>query len=234
VLRAHLIFVYCETYQVDKSWFQQQLDAIYAAPALYLAAVFAVGASVWWIASEYYSGQISTIKERIVLIEGQRDDYKSKLSGASPDEAKARLDKLEASLAAMSPRKLTADQTTALQTALTVSGLVVVLHDVACVDCKSYANAISSPFKTAGWQVVTEPLVGPIVTPRSGIGVSVENPSSPSSQEAAILRGFKTANIQFDIIPKKPPPPPPPPAPGAQAVAPLPVPDVYIVILSPQ
>ena len=213
---------------MDKSWFQQQIDAISAAPAIYLAAIFAVGAGVWWVASQYYSGQISTMKEQIILIEGQRDDYKNKLSGASPDEAKTRLDKLEALLAAISPRKLSADQTTAFHAALTTSGSVVVLHDVACVDCNSYANSIGSAFQSAGWQVVTPSLVGPNVTLRSGIGISVANPSSPSPQEADILRAFKTANIPFDIVPKQPLPPPPP---GAQAP---PVPDAYVLILSPQ
>lgn len=220
---------------MDKSWFQQQLRAIYAAPALYLAAVFAVGAAVWWVAGQYYSERISTMKEQLVLVEGQRDEYKNKLSGASPDEAKARLEKLEASLAALAPRKLSNEQTKTLQAALLIVGSIVILHDVSCADCNAYGNSIDTAFRAGAWQVVNSPLIGPNVFPRSGLGVSVANPQSPSPQEAAILKSFKSANVPFDIIAKTPPPPPPPPQPaGGPAIAQVPYPDVFIVIVSPQ
>jgi hypothetical protein len=90
---------------LDRNWFQQQIDAFAAAPALYLASVAAIAIVVWFLCSLYYSGQysgqVSTLKERLSLAENQRDEFKSKLSVSSPDEAKTKVLRLEEQLAAL-------------------------------------------------------------------------------------------------------------------------------------
>jgi len=58
--------------------------------ALVLGATLgASGATIWW------SGTVSALRERQTLAEAQRDDYKSKLGGATPDQAKAKVEALE-------------------------------------------------------------------------------------------------------------------------------------------
>ena len=73
-----------------------------AAPASSIAIILGVFAVVWIAMDWRYAGIIANrdgiIASRdaaIKLIETQRDDYKDKLGGASPDQAKSRMDALE-------------------------------------------------------------------------------------------------------------------------------------------
>jgi hypothetical protein len=70
-------------------------------PLPFFALVVVVAGFMWTIASIYYSGQVATAKGEATLAEKQRDDFKSKLSVSSPDEAKAKVDRLEGELAGL-------------------------------------------------------------------------------------------------------------------------------------
>lgn len=81
------------------------------APASAVAIVFGVFAIVWIAMDWRYAGIIANrdgiIASReaaITLIATQRDDYKDKLGGASPDQAKSRMDALENANANLSTR----------------------------------------------------------------------------------------------------------------------------------
>src|ERR1700726_4068447 len=50
---------------------------------------------VWWIMDWRYGGIITNKDSEIVLAKSQRDDYRDKMGGATPDQAKARVDALE-------------------------------------------------------------------------------------------------------------------------------------------
>jgi hypothetical protein len=81
---------------LEKNW-----QLISANPIPFFALVVVVGGFVWTIASLYFSGQIATAKAQAELAEKQRDDFKSKLSVSSPDEAKTKVDRLEGELAGL-------------------------------------------------------------------------------------------------------------------------------------
>ncbi len=72
---------------------------------------------VWWLMDWRYGsiitgrdGIIANKESEITLLKGQRDDYKEKLSGGTPDQAKARIDSLEARLARVEHRRLNETQ----------------------------------------------------------------------------------------------------------------------------
>src|SRR5579859_7548993 len=83
-------------------------------PTFFVIAVLmfsAILGTVWWLMDWRYGGIISgrdgiiaNKDSEITLLRGQRDDYKDKLSGATPDQAKARIDDLENRLAKLEPR----------------------------------------------------------------------------------------------------------------------------------
>jgi len=91
-----------------------EMRVIATAPATFAIALLVLTAAAWWLMDWKYSsviaqrdGIIANKESEIVLYKGQRDDYKDKLSGATPDQAKARIDSLEARLARVEPRRLT-------------------------------------------------------------------------------------------------------------------------------
>jgi hypothetical protein len=78
-------------------------------PTFFLILVVIVGA-VWLVFSFSY-GQILASKDaQIQLQDRQITDYKEKLQGATPDQAKARIDDLENRLKRVEPRGLTDEQ----------------------------------------------------------------------------------------------------------------------------
>jgi hypothetical protein len=80
---------------------EKNLALVTANPLPFLALVVIVAGSMWTVASIYYSGQIATAKGEATLAEKQRDDFKSKLSVSSPDEAKTKVDRLEGELSGL-------------------------------------------------------------------------------------------------------------------------------------
>jgi hypothetical protein len=77
----------------------QEWPMIQAAPWSFAAAVFVmiciIVPVVWLLINWSYSSVIKHKSGEISLLERQRDDYKDKLGGASPNEAKERIDSLE-------------------------------------------------------------------------------------------------------------------------------------------
>ncbi|MEY9184892.1 hypothetical protein [Bradyrhizobium sp. USDA 313] len=78
---------------LEKYW-----PVIQANPVPFLVFGAAICASVWFLASLYYSGQVAAAKAQAELAEKQRDDFKQKLSVSTPEEAKTKVDQLEGEL----------------------------------------------------------------------------------------------------------------------------------------
>jgi hypothetical protein len=81
---------------------------IKGAPVSFVACTLVAGFIIWFALDWKYSSLISnrdsviTNKDsQIALVTGERDNYREKLNGASPDQAKARIDALEAKVASL-------------------------------------------------------------------------------------------------------------------------------------
>ncbi|UYO46993.1 hypothetical protein KQX64_12945 [Rhodopseudomonas palustris] len=185
---------------------EQQLNAFLASPAIYIGgAIGLIGVTstiVYFVVAGQLNGQIAVLKERLSLAEAQRDDYKTKLSGASPDEARARLDKLEALLASVLPRKLTPDQLATMSKIIgPIVGSVRINNDASSSDGAAFANAFRTFFAGQGWHVQAGIVMGPGLVSKSGVGISLVNGQSPTPAEAALLKALSAAGILFDIFP---------------------------------
>lgn len=78
---------------LEKYW-----PVISANPVPFILFAIVIGGFMWFVASLYYSGQVTSAKAQAELAERQRDEFKSKLAVASPDEAKTKVDRLEGEL----------------------------------------------------------------------------------------------------------------------------------------
>src|SRR5438105_854776 len=65
------------------------------APVSFAVVVLAAVLIAWWALDWRYSAVISNRDSQITLATAQRDDYRDKLKGATPEEAKAKIDALE-------------------------------------------------------------------------------------------------------------------------------------------
>lgn len=163
---------------------------------------------VWWLMEWRYGGVIAqrdgAINNRdseIALLKGQRDDYKEKLSGATPDQAKARIDALEERLARLEPRRLSASQRAVLVSNVRHAGSFrLSLVSEMGSDSQQYAADFAAVFREAGTWVLSEGAVMGIGNrPPSGIAVRFADLNQPPAEAAILISALRAANVQFDI-----------------------------------
>jgi hypothetical protein len=97
----------------------------------------------------------------IKVLERQLADYKDKLSGALPDEAKTRIEALEQRLEAIAPMRLTPDEKQALATNATLpQGIEYKIGVYNDPHSEDYADDIGQALSMAGWKVRRDAMIG--------------------------------------------------------------------------
>jgi hypothetical protein len=158
--------------------------------------------AVWFVFNWGYGTVIASKDGQIQLQDRQLADYKQKLDGASPDQAKARIDTLEARLARLEPRRLTETQRATLVTQLKLSGAratIALVRDVACGNCGEFIADISAAFDLAGWIVRPAVTMGPPRAPQSGLALLCSDLNNLLQDERAVVEAFRAAKIDFDL-----------------------------------
>jgi hypothetical protein len=178
-----------------------QWQMIAGAPAIFIMATLIVGAAIWAVLRWAYGSMLQNKDALVALQVAQLNDYKDKLSGASPDQAKARIDALETQIKQLAPRSLEEVQTSSLVAAVARVGAhsIDVMCDMACSDGKKFAGQLGHAFKNAGWEVRYPMLGGTENPPYSGLGLRVRDVANLNSFESAVAQGLRVAGLQFDI-----------------------------------
>jgi hypothetical protein len=78
-----------------------EMRLIAQTPVVFAMAVLVVGGAIWWAMGWRYSGIIANRDSEISSLRTQRDEYKDKLSGASPDQAAHTIKSLTEQVAAL-------------------------------------------------------------------------------------------------------------------------------------
>jgi len=204
---------------------------ILQAPATFAIALAILCGIIWGAMSWSYSSQIANLQSRLSLRDDQIADYKTKLEGATPDEAKKRLDALELQVKALSPRRLTEEQKGKIVESLKgVSGTIEIVQDLGAPDAKAYTGDLALAFHAAGWVVNLPAVLGPGSPPPNGVGLRVTNPAALQPIELAVKRALEAAAIAFDIQQENRPPRPNLPSSLAGLATFPPQPDVGLLI----
>jgi hypothetical protein len=173
---------------------------ILQAPATFAIGLVILGGIIWGAMNWTYSSQINNLQSRLSLRDDQITDYKTKLEGATPDEAKKRLAALELQVKALSPRRLTEEQKAKIIQSLNgVSGTIQIAQDMGAPDAKAYTGDLALAFQAAGWAVSLPAVLGPGNPPPTGVGLRVTNPAAMQPIELAAKRALDAAGIAFDI-----------------------------------
>jgi hypothetical protein len=178
----------------------KELGVITQAPMSFILALAVISIGVWYAIGWRYAGTIDSLDGRNKLQADQIADYKNKLSGASPDEAKRRIDALEEQVRALSPRRLTAEQKNKLRLALSSKNhLIEISDDMADADARGYKGDIAFVFQSAGWQLRLPMVMGVGNPPPTGLGLRVSNKAFLNPAEALVKQAFEGAQISFDL-----------------------------------
>jgi hypothetical protein len=190
-----------------------QFGAVAHAPVPFLAALIVSWIVIGWLARRRFRNRIDNLQNLTRLREAQLQDYKDKLNGASPDQAKARMDALEARLfevlsqvASLAPRTLTDQQR---REALAVldrfrGSRIKILSDAAAPDVKRLADALTATFNGAAWHVETGIVLEIANAPPTGVALLVPDPVRLTPPQQSIAEALRNAGLAFDLTPRVP------------------------------
>jgi hypothetical protein len=173
---------------------------IEANPVTFIAILVVMLVAVWIALSYLYGQRIASKDAQIQLLDRQVADYKDKLHGASPDQAKARIDALEARLGQFEPRRLTDNQRKILIERARVNDHELTIICEASSDCMTYAAAFEAPLREAGWTVYNYQIPNPPQRPRTGIAVQVPDLNNLSKEAGLLRTALQAAQVDIELM----------------------------------
>ena len=123
---------------------------------LVAAVITSTAGTVWTVAHVIYRKRIEDQQAHIALLKQQIEDYKNRLGGASPDEARAKIDELMRRLGP--PYPFSQPQQDRLTAALTRTDPATrfPVHVMSPVDAAQYGEWMMKVFESSGWKVTFE------------------------------------------------------------------------------
>jgi hypothetical protein len=186
-----------------------QARAIADVPVAFIGSLLVVGAIVYLSMRWRYRRVTSELEIRLKLSEGRLAEFAEKLNTVSPDEAKARVDELEARLSVLtqqlSPRRLTDRQRVIMRDVIVrpvrVNCSIDIEHDMSCSDCKNYAQDFCAVFAAIpDWRVNALGFYDLEQIPASGLGLHVVDPDNLTTTEFLVLNALQQAGIPHDVV----------------------------------
>jgi hypothetical protein len=189
---------------------RREAKVVAAAPILFAGIVAVAAVVIWGVLHWSYQATLSAKDRHVAMLERRVAAYRESASGATPDEARRRIEALETELKTLrlrlQPRRLTAAQR---QTILDHSRLpagarpyaLSVLYEADCGDCKPFAEDLASALQASeGWQADMEVFAPPIERPRYGLGIRVPDPLRPSPQAVFLQGALRSAGLGFMMV----------------------------------
>ena len=189
------------TYVLKEARIIRRASLIFATAILVVAGVLFYG--IWQAMDWRYSGIIANINAELSSAKAVRDEYKDKLQGATPDQAKARIDDLEARVRRLEPRTISPEQRRQIEKFVqmpTGSQYVMVIEaDMQCTDCNQYSIDFDAILADAHWR---HERIGSMLrhaaSPK-GVAIVTPDPSAPLPEAVALANGLTAAGIPFDL-----------------------------------
>lgn len=189
---------------------QQEARAIASAPILAAVGLVIALLIIWGALHWSYQAALANRDAHISFLDRRVAEYRDRLGGASPDEARKRIDALEQELRALrvrlQPRRLSAAQRQSIiDRSRLPSGAqalpVVVAYEANCSDCQAFAEDLFGALsERANWDVSTMVIETPTERPRTGLAIRVEQPLRPPPAGVRLQQALRSAGLAFDMI----------------------------------
>jgi hypothetical protein len=163
----------------------------------------AVAAIVWLLAGRTHALIVNRLERRLRLAEDRERSFARIFHGRPPEEIAARLDALEARLASLPPRRLSADQLrrlAAIGPPPAEASYVGVEFDGGVAEARAYAKDFIDAFTAApGWNVVSRRLAQ-IAPVGADVAIGLEDPERPSPTESLVLKALTDISLAPAIV----------------------------------
>ncbi|MBX6425124.1 MAG: hypothetical protein IRZ09_04290 [Variibacter sp.] len=188
---------------------RQEVETVGSAPIAFLIIVVVAGVVMWAVLQLSYGAVLSGKNAQIAFLERRLGEWREKMGGMSPDEAKARMQALETQVKALrirlQPRVLTPEQRQALADRARlrpgVRYTISVVRQPDCSDCEPFAAQIVGALQeSSGWTVGLGTLPGGAERPRYGLGLRVPDPLRPPPEAVQLQSALQSAGLSFDVM----------------------------------
>lgn len=176
-----------------------EFSIIKQSPVSFFVCLTLISGAIWRIISWRYSATIDSYEARNRLQADQIADYKIKLSGASPDEAKARLDGLEASVSKLAPRSLSDEQLAILVKQLAHNpGRANITLSVSSPNAKPIHASLETSFRKAGYVTNTWITMETRII-HGSISLNVPDVDHLTQRQAHVLTLLRNLNLEIVV-----------------------------------
>lgn len=166
-------------------------------------AVGVVGLVIWRILERHYQGRLATKDDLIALRNAQLQDYKDKLSGATPDEAKKRIEALERRLNDIAPRNINSEQRARLAEVMRPfeGGHIQIDADGDHHESVHLQQVLLRAFSEANWNISQS--ASHVVYGQEerlpGMAVFISDPEHPTAAEHALMRELTAFELPYKV-----------------------------------
>lgn len=178
----------------------ENFAAVPKAPIPFFICLLVAGFVIYQVVKSLKAQEVADLTSRLDLKNDEVTDYKRKLEGRTPDEAKAAIESLTRRLAKLEPADLSEGQTKALVAAARLNpGLAVITQNMAAVRMGDLHTALIKAFAASGWSVSpTQAMGGP---PQAApIVVKMPNPLAMNAAQRAACEGLAAAGLEFHLV----------------------------------
>lgn len=176
-----------------------ELNVIRQAPVSFLLCLACLAVIIWRLISWRYSSVIGSYEARNKLQADQIADYKNKLSGASPDEAKARLDALDATVAKLASRSLSNEQSARLAQQLSRDpGRANITLSLSAPNAKLLHANLERCFREAGYVIRTWITMETKIT-HSYVSLKVPDAEHLTQRQTNVLMALRDVNLEVAV-----------------------------------
>jgi hypothetical protein len=188
---------------------RQEMGAIGSAPVAFTVIVLCAGVVMWGLIQWSYGALLSGKDKEIAFLERRLADWRDKMSGMNPDEAKQRLHDLETQAKTLQmrlqPRMLSEEMRQALVDRARlrpgVQFTLTVLREADCSDCERFsAQIVAALRKSSGWTINIGILPESVEKPRYGLAIRVADLLRPPTEAVRLQGALQSAHIAFEMI----------------------------------
>ncbi len=171
---------------------------IVQSPWSFAICLLVVAGVIYAVLRSMKAQEIGDLHSRLALRKDEIEAYRRQLDGASPEQAKARLDALEATVARLQPRRLSAEQQDGIRSAIASSPSVVTIGG--SEEARQLRSDFIAVFESAGWSVRNGG-GGPGYpeAARTGLGVRVQDPATLTLLQTAFVNALHAHGVDFDL-----------------------------------
>lgn len=188
---------------------RQEIAAIASAPVSITLIVVFAGIVMWALIQWSYAGLLSSKDTQIAFLERRLAEWRDKMAGMSPDEARARVQVLEGQVKALEirlqPRRLSdAQRQSLVDRARLRPGVqysLTILREADCSDCETFAAQIVAALReSSGWTVKIGLAEAATEKPRYGLAIRVADPLRPPPEATRLQDAMQSAGIAFEMV----------------------------------